>query len=129
MNCLLDTSAFLWYVSAHKDLSSQAKTIIADSNNSVYLSLASIWEIAIKFRAGKLELVPPPFSVWIDHELASNSFRLLDINVLHLKRVAELPLNHRDPFDRLLIAQSQVEDMPVITSDAAFDLYAIQRLW
>lgn len=58
MNCLLDTSAFLWYVSAHKDLSSQAKTIIADSNNSVYLSLASIWEIAIKFRAGKLELVP-----------------------------------------------------------------------
>ena len=129
MNCLLDTSAFLWYVSAHKDLSTQAKTIIADSNNSVYLSLASIWEIAIKFRAGKLELVPPPFSVWIDHELASNSFRLLDINVLHLKRVAELPLNHRDPFDRLLIAQSQVEDMPVITNDAAFDSYAVQRLW
>ncbi len=129
MNCLLDTSAFLWYVSAHKDLSSQAKTIIADSNNSVYLSLASIWEIAIKFRAGKLELVPQPFSVWIDHELASNSFRLLDINVLHLKRIAELPLIHRDPFDRLLIAQSQVEDFPVISNDSAFDSYAVQRLW
>lgn len=129
MNCLLDTSAFLWYVSAHKDLSSQAKTIIADSNNSVYLSLASIWEIAIKFRAGKLELAPSPFSAWIDHELASNSFRLLDIKVLHLKRVAELPLAHRDPFDRLLIAQSLVEDLPIITNDRTFDTYQVQRIW
>ena len=70
-----------------------------------------------------------PFPEFIDGQLNSNRFELLEIKVAHLKRVYDLPLHHRDPFDRLLIAQSQVENIPVITSDAAFDSYEIQRVW
>ena len=129
MNYLLDTSAFLWYVSAQAELSPQARSIIGDSRNNIYLSYVSIWELAIKFRIGKLELMPASLTAWLDTQLAANTFRLLDIKVSHLLQYADLPLVHRDPFDGLLIAQSLVENIPVITSDAAFDQYAIQRLW
>ena len=129
MNYLLDTSAFIWYVSSHRELSDPAKEIIGGSDNSVYLSLVSVWELAIKFRTGKLELIPPPFSNWVDRELAANNFRLLDIKIQHIKRVADLPLVHRDPFDRLIVAQSLAEDLPIITNDKIFDAYHIQRIW
>ena len=129
MNYLLDASTFLWYVSAHTQLSGQAKSIIGNPVYNVHLSLASIWELAIKFRIGKLELAPDPLSVWLDKHLAANSFRLLEIKVSHLIRYAELPLRHRDPFDGLLVAQSLVENIPVITNDAAFDQYPIERIW
>lgn len=129
MNYLLDTSAFLWYVAAPAELGAQAKTIIGDPGNSVYLSLVSIWELAIKLRIGKLELTPAPLSVWLDKHLAENSFRLLEIKVSHLVRYAALPPLHRDPFDGLLIAQSMVENIPVITSDGAFDQYPVARVW
>ena len=129
MNYLLDTSTFLWYVSVHTELSPQAKAIIGDPGNNVFLSLVSIWELAIKFRIGKLELTPAPLSVWLNKHLAANSFRLLDIKLSHLVRYAELPPHHRDPFDGLLVAQSQVENIPVITNDAAFDHYPIERIW
>lgn len=129
MNYLLDTSTFLWYVSAHTELSHQAKTIIGDPGKNVFLSLVSIWELAIKFRIGKLELTPAPLSAWLDKHLAANSFRLLEIKMSHLVRYAELPPLHRDPFDGLLVAQSLAENIPVITSDAAFDQYPIERIW
>ena len=129
MNYLLDTSAFLWYVSAHTRLSPQATTIIGNPGNCVYLSLASIWELAIKVRIGKLELTPAPLSVWLDKHLAENSFRLLEIKLSNLARYADLPPLHRDPFDGLLVAQSIIESIPVINSDAAFDHYPIARVW
>ena len=129
MNYLLDTSTFLWYVSAQAELSPQARSIIGDSGNNVYLSFVSIWELAIKFRVGKLELTPDSLTDWLDIQLAANSFRLLEIKVSHLLQYAELPLAHRDPFDGLLIAQSQEENIPIITSDAAFDQYPVQRVW
>ncbi len=129
MNYLLDSSAFLWYVSARRELSDRAETIITNSDNNIYLSLASVWELAIKFRTGKLEIISPPFSQWIDTELAANSFRLLDIKMQHLKLIADLPLYHRDPFDRLIVAQSLVDRLPIITNDAAFDQYQVQRIW
>ena len=129
MNYLLDTSTFLWYVSAQTKLSPQARSIIGDSRNNVYLSFVSIWELSIKYRVGKLELASDSLSNWLDTHLATNSFRLLEIKVSHLLQYAALPLVHRDPFDGLLIAQSQVENIPVITSDSTFDQYAIQRLW
>lgn len=129
MSYLLDTSTFLWYVSAHTDLSPLAKLIIEDSRNHVYLSLVSVWELAIKVRVGKLELKPDSLSLWLDRQLNANSFRILDIKRTHIIHYSELPLVHRDPFDGLLIAQSQVEDIPIITSDAAFDLYPVERLW
>ncbi len=129
MNYLLDTSTFLWYVSAQSELSPHARSIVGDSRNNIYLSFVSIWELAIKFRVGKLELIPNSLTDWLQIQLAANTFRLLEIKVSHLVQYADLPLVHRDPFDGLLIAQSQVENIPVITNDSAFDAYDIQRLW
>ncbi len=129
MNYLLDTSSFLWFVYDDNRLSTGAVERILDSTNEIYLSLASIWEIAIKANLRRGLALRRPFPEFIDHHLSANRFRLLDINVSHLKVVAALPLHHRDPFDRLLIAQSQVENIPVITNDAAFDHYPVQRVW
>ena len=126
---LLDTNVFLWFVARQKDLSANAETLIESSDNYIYLSLVSIWELAIKFKTGKLDLIPPPFSEWIDRELTVNSFRLLPINISHVKLVAELPLVHRDPFDRLIVAQAQVERLPIITNDSKFGDYQVKRVW
>ncbi|MDE2634809.1 MAG: type II toxin-antitoxin system VapC family toxin [Chloroflexota bacterium] len=128
MRYLLDTSAFLWYVSDHQRLSSVAAERMKDPTSIFHLSLVSIWEVAIKFNMGKLDL-PLPFDEFVDKTIHSYSLRHLNIQIPHLRRVARMPLHHRDPFDRLLIAQSQVENIPVITSDAAFDSYEIQRVW
>ena len=128
MNLLLDTCTFLWYVTGDNSLSATASVLISDPNNTSYVSIATIWEMAIKSRTGKLE-IPSPFAQFIDTALLSNSFRIRNISISHLKRVADLPLIHRDPFDRLLIAQSQVEGLPVITNDAAFNRYQVQRIW
>ncbi|MCY3977867.1 MAG: type II toxin-antitoxin system VapC family toxin [Chloroflexi bacterium] len=128
MRYLLDTSAFFWYVSDHQRLSSVAAERMKDPPSIFHLSLVSIWEVAIKFNMGKLDL-PLPFDEFVDKTIHSYSLRLLNIQIPHLRRVARMPLHHRDPFDRLLIAQSQVENIPVITSDAAFDSYEIQRVW
>ena len=116
-------------MSLQAELSQQAKTIVGDPDNNVYLSMFSIWELSTKFRIGKLELAPASLSDWLDIHLAANSFRLLEIKVSHLLQCSVLPLAHKDPFDGLLIAQSLVENIPVITSDAAFDQYPIQRVW
>ena len=129
MNYLLDTSAFLWYVNNDRELSGVAKNIVSDSNMTMYLSLASIWELAIKANLGRGLVLHEPFPDFIDSQLRTNRFQLLRINIAHLKRVHDLPLHHRDPFDRLIIAQSQVENLPVISSDAAFDQYPVQRVW
>lgn len=99
-----------------------------DPASTFHLSLVSIWEVAIKFNMGKLDL-PLPFDEFVDKTIQSYSLRLLYIQIPHLRRVARLPHYHRDPFYRLLIAQSQVENIPVITSDAAFDSCKIQRVW
>lgn len=128
MNLLLDTCTFLWYVTDDDSLSVTAGLLIADPNNTAYVSVATIWEMAIKSRTGKLE-IPSPFAQFIDTALLSNNFRIRNINISHLKRVALLPLMHRDPFDRLLIAQSLAEDLPIITNDTVFDAYQVQRIW
>ena len=125
----MDTSTFLWYVSARTELSPHAQAIIGDAGNDIHLSLVSIWEIAIKFRIGKLELTAGPLSDWLDRHLVANSFRLLEIKVAHLVRYADLPPRHRDPFDGLLIAQSIAENLPILSNDRAFDAYEIQRVW
>lgn len=128
MNLLLDTCTFLWYVTDDDSLSVTAGLLIADPNNTSYVSVATIWEMAIKSRTGKLE-IPSPFAQFIDTALLSNSFRIRNINISRLKRVALLPLIHRDPFDRLLIAQSLAEDLPIITNDTVFDACQVQRVW
>jgi len=128
MRYLLDTSSFLWYVSDVHRLSAFARDRLTDPDSTIHLSLASILEIAIKFKIGKLTL-PVPFDDFVDMTIHNYSLRILYIRIPHLRRLARLPLHHRDPFDRLLIAQSQVENLPILTSDAAFDQYAVQRIW
>ena len=129
MSYLLDTSSFLWFVDDDKRLSTVAAELLENSSNAIYLSLVSIWEVAIKVNLGRGLVLSHPFPEFIDDQLNTNRFQVLNINISHLKRVAELPLIHRDPFDRLLVAQSLADDLPIISSDRAFDMYDIERIW
>ena len=128
MKLLLDTHTFIWYVTDNSKLRATAQQLINNGNNQVLLSIASIWEMAIKHSVGKLNF-ELPFEVFISQQLTSNNFRLLDIKISHLVAVASLPLHHRDPFDRLIIAQAMVEQISVVGADEVFDSYLIQRLW
>ena len=129
MSYLLDTWAFLWFVTGNRMLSTLARRVLEESGDDVYLSLASLWELAIKANLGRGLELPRPFAEFVDIEGQAERIQILNIELAHLKRVAVMPLLHRDPFDRLLVAQSQVENIPVITSDAAFDSYEIHRVW
>lgn len=128
MRYLLDTHAFLWFILNDSNLIPTAKSLIEDPNNEIYVSVASIWEIAIKTSLQKLNL-PIPFQEFVPHHVLINSMILLPIQVTHLYEVAKLPFLHRDPFDRLLIAQSIDETMPLISRDKIFDDYSVTRLW
>jgi len=126
---LLDTSTYLWFVTADERLNDMARTLLEDSEHEAFLSLVGIWEMAIKSSLGRGLELPSPFDQLVENEIESDRFQLLDITVPYLKRVAALPYHHRDPFDRLLIAQSLAENLPIITNDVAFDHYPIQRVW
>lgn len=128
MNLLLDTQALLWFVLNDSRLSRKAQESIADIDSVVFVSPASLWEIAIKISLGKYAL-PASFSEFWDEQLRTNNFTLLPIAVSHAARVADLPFHHRDPFDRLIIAQSLVEQIPVASSDKLFDSYGVERIW
>jgi PIN domain nuclease of toxin-antitoxin system len=128
MRLLLDTHALLWWLSDDPALPASARKLIARAGNTVLVSAASAWEIAIKLRLGKLpdasELVGD-----FDGYLARERFEPLLISPAHAVRAGLLPGLHKDPFDRMLIAQSQAENVPVLSNDAAFDRYGVRRLW
>ena len=128
MKLLLDTHTFIWFVTDSPRLSSSAKMLIEDELNEKFLSLVSIWEMAVKCSIGKLRF-DLPFQLFIEQQLVENSLDLMKIEVSHLSIVATLPLHHRDPFDRLLIAQSILEQIPIVGADQIFDSYGIERLW
>lgn len=128
MNFLLDTHTFLWFIGDNSELSQRAKSTIENREHEIFLSTASIWEMAIKVSLGKLVL-PTPFPDFILSQISLNDFRSIDISVAHLGIVASLPFHHRDPFDRLLIAQAHVENQTIISRDTMFDLYSIRRIW
>lgn len=128
MRALFDTGTFLWFISDSDRLSMNARNNIADLENELILSVASLWEIAIKSSLGKLELLRP-FDQLIPEQLEINSVDILPIELNHLSSVIKLPFHHRDPFDRLIIAQSITEDLPVISSDKAFQMYPIDVIW
>ena len=127
MKLLLDTHTFLWFIDDSPRLSTPAKSYL-ESDAELLLSTASLWEIAIKISIGKLDL-GRPFNVFIPEQLAFNSITELPINLKHLGVISALAFPHRDPFDRLLIAQAMTESLPIVSADAAFDLYPIERLW
>jgi len=112
-------------VSQPERLSAEARTLIESSRNELQLSTASIWEISIKYSTGKLELPGPPASI-IPDWLVRSRVSALPVDQDHALVVAELPLHHRDPFDRMLIAQSRLEKMPIVTRDPAFDAYEVE---
>jgi len=128
MRALIDTSTFLWTISDNDKLSANARRFIADLENDILISVASLWEIAIKTSLGKLELLLP-FNRLIPEQLEQNSITVLPIEMRHMSKIIDLPFHHRDPFDRLIIAQGLSEQIPVITPDAAFGQYPVQLIW
>jgi PIN domain nuclease of toxin-antitoxin system len=128
MRLLLDTHAFLWFILNDPLLSPTARNLIADPNNEIEISPASYWEIAIKISIGKYSLAEP-LQDFIEREIATNQFRILPIEPGHVAPLTALPFHHRDPFDRLIIAQALVEQIPVVSADTAFDDYPVTRLW
>jgi PIN domain nuclease of toxin-antitoxin system len=128
VNLLLDTHAFLWFIANGPRLSSQAQTLIQNTGNRRLLSIAGLWEMAIKVSLGKLTLAQP-FDQFIPRQLQLNQIEVLAIELPHLAAVVAMPFHHRDPFDRLMAAQCQVEALPIISTDPAFDAYSVRRIW
>jgi PIN domain nuclease of toxin-antitoxin system len=125
---LLDTHAFLWWVLEDPRLSRRALSVIAASEYDVLVSAVSAWEIAIKSADARLDL-PEPAGRYVPDRIAANGFRELVVTVEHAVHVASLPAIHRDPFDRLLVAQAQVEGIPILTSDPAIARYDVDVIW
>ena len=129
MRLLLDTHSFLWFIGGSTSLSPTVRSLIEDASNQPFLSVASLlWEMAIKVSLGKMSLARP-FEVLIPQQMGLNGINLLGIEMEHTAVVSKLPFHHRDPFDRLLIAQAMVEQMPIVSVDADFDAYNVERLW
>jgi PIN domain nuclease of toxin-antitoxin system len=128
MRYLLDTHAFLWFGDGNTRLPLLMRASITDTSGPASLSIASLWEIAIKISTGKLALTPS-FDGFIQEALRRGRIQLFPITFPHTALIATLPFHHRDPFDRLLIAQALAEDIPIISADPQFDAYGAARLW
>ena len=128
MRALLDTHALLWWILEDPALSPGAREVIAEVNNTLLVSAASAWEMAIKFQSGKLPRAGELVARFVS-EVEIEGFQLLSITAEHGIRAGLLPGLHKDPFDRLLIAQSQAENAPIISNDPVFETYGVRRLW
>lgn len=128
MDLLLDTHTFLWYSTNDPRLSSLAQAVLKDPSNQPHLSVASLWEIAIKVQLGKLRL-HAPFEEIVAQVFAQQRLRVLAITSPHLCQLVALPLLHRDPFDRLLVSQALADGMVIVGHDTAMDGYGVHRMW
>ena len=128
MRLLLDTHALLWWLDGDRRLSLKARRAIASESNSILVSAVSAWEITTKARLGKLAGATD-VAADVAACVASQGFLPLDITMLHAQRAGRLPGAHRDPFDRMLIAQSQIEDVALVSDDEAFDAFDVRRFW
>ncbi len=128
MRILIDTHTFIWFVLNQPQLSNRVRNLISEPDKIRMFSIASVWEMAIKHSQGKLSFTLP-FDIFINQQLTINKLRVIDINLDHIAVVASLPFHHRDPFDRLIIAQAIVERIPILSRDSAFDDYPIERWW
>jgi PIN domain nuclease of toxin-antitoxin system len=125
---LLDTHTFLWFIGGDAALSPHARQLIEDRTNARLLSIASLWEMAIKVSLDRLT-VPLPFTDLVAEHVYGNAIEIFEMAPRHLDVLTTLPFYHKDPFNRLIIAQGQAEDIPIPSRDPAFDEYAIRRLW
>jgi PIN domain nuclease of toxin-antitoxin system len=128
MKILLDTHTLIWFVENAPQLPTKTKDLIADEGTERIVSIVSLWEIAIKHSLGRLAL-SLPLDEFIATHLPADKVTLLPITVLHILTFAQMPWHHRDPFDRILVAQAITEALPIISVDAALDAYGVQRLW
>jgi len=128
MRLLLDTHTFLWFIDGNLKLGSHARWLIEEMTNERLLSIASLWEMSIKNSLGKLKL-PLPFTKLVAEQVYGNAIKLLHITPEHLDALRTLPYYHKDPFDRLVIAQCMAEDIKILSRDKAFDDYEILRFW
>lgn len=128
MKLLLDTHTLLWFVLGDSQLSAAARCAIEDPANLKLVSPAAYWEIAIKISIGKYAL-HEPYEIFMDRAIQQNGFLILHIEPQHTALLTNLAYHHRDPFDRLMIAQAMVEGLTLVSADTAFDAYSIQRLW
>ncbi len=127
MNVLVDTHAFLWFMAGDRQLSRSARRAIDDSNGKWWLSAASVWELSIKSSLGRLTLPAPPDEYIA--EKVQQGLHILSVEWTHAAAVERLPFHHRDPFDRLIVAQAQSERLAVVTKDPAFARYGIRAVW
>jgi PIN domain nuclease of toxin-antitoxin system len=125
---LLDTHAFLWAITDNPQLSDKARRMFTSSDNELLLSAASVWEILAKVQIGRLHL-PKPAGDYLERQLAKNAITVLPVQLRHVLRLERLPLHHRDPFDRILIAQSLEEELPVLTADPLMKNYSAPLIW
>lgn len=128
MKCLLDTHAFIWLTTEDPKLSSIARDCILDGRTTLYLSSASIWEIVIKCSIGKLKLPGHP-QTFVAKQLATNYIEELPITFKHAFHLQQLPDHHKDPFDRMLVAQAIVEKLSIITIDQLIAQYPVKTIW
>lgn len=128
MKALLDTHTFLWWIADDPQLSLAARQVIGDGATALFLSVASGWEISIKSRLGKLRL-PADLQGFVAEQMRINAIQVLPVAMIHALHVHSLPDHHRDPFDRLLVAQSQIERMPILTRDAQIARYDVSVIW
>lgn len=128
MNLLLDTHAFLWFIDGNAKLSRRARELIEDPGNAKLVSVASLWEVGLKMSLGRLDLAQP-FEELIPRQMELNGFGLLPVRISHIAKVVSLPFHHRDPFDRMIVAQCAAEGLSVVSLDSVFDKYSLRRLW
>ncbi|KAA3620375.1 MAG: type II toxin-antitoxin system VapC family toxin [Calditrichaeota bacterium] len=125
---LLDTHALLWLIDDSTLLGTAVKEVYLDEDNIIFLSMASIWEIAIK-KSGKKLQIPGSLSEFVTNHVRGNKIDLMPIELNHLYQLENLMFNHKDPFDRLIISQAIAENIPVLSKDKAFDDYPVERVW
>jgi PIN domain nuclease of toxin-antitoxin system len=125
---LLDTHAFLWWVSDEKPLPRKAAKLISDEGNIIFVSHATVWEMAIKAAIGKLTL-PEAAGTFVQKQCKLNRFQLLPISIAAISMIETLPFHHNDPFDRLLVAQCLEMKIPIISADAVLTKYRVTRIW
>jgi PIN domain nuclease of toxin-antitoxin system len=128
MRLLIDTHTFLWFVTSDPLLSAAALALLVDPSNEILISPASYWEVAIKVSIGKYPLTVP-FDQFFTQGIDGNDISVLPLEVRHAAVLSSLPMHHKDPFDRMIVAQAMVEQVPIVSIDEALDAYGITRIW